>query len=252
MPGAVPHRGGGNHPLKAPVRLVLLDIEGTVGPVSFVRDVLFPYAHQRIGDFLREHSTDTDVTSTVTELRRLHSHDMASGDPPPAWGKNDIAGATAYARWLIDRDRKVTPLKDLQGRIWKRGYEMGELKAPLFDDVAPAFRRWRASGIEIAIYSSGSVMAQRLYFAHTTEGDLTPAIRAYFDTTSGPKTNAASYARIASALNLTAQDIVFVSDTEDEVAAADAAGLRAVVRAAPGETAVWPHRVPDLTSVVVA
>ena len=129
---------------------------------------------------------------------------------------------------------------------------MGELKAPLSDDVAPAFRRWRAPGIEIAIYSSGSILAQRLYFAHTTAGGLTPAIRAYFDTTSGPKTDAASYARIASTLSLTAGDIVFVSDAEAEVAAAHASGLRAVVRAAPGETAVWPHRVPDLASVVVA
>lgn len=251
MPGAIPNRRGGNHPLKTPVRLVLLDIEGTVGPVSFVRDVLFPYAHQRIGDFLRDHSGDADVAGAVTELRRLHSHDMEAGDSPPAWGETDVAGATAYARWLIDRDRKVTPLKNLQGRIWERGYEAGELKAPLFDDVAPAFRRWRASGIEIAIYSSGSVLAQRLYFAHTTAGDLTPAIRAYFDTSSGPKTDAASYTRIASALTLAPQDILFVSDAEVEVAAAHAAGLRAVVRAAPGETAVWPHRVPDLVSAVV-
>ncbi len=220
---------------------MLLDIEGTVGPVSFVRDVLFPYARERMAAFLQAHADDDEVEALVAELRRLHAAETGTGLPPPPWNGDDRSAAAAYAGWLIDRDRKATPLKDLQGRVWEDGYASGALEAPLFDDVAPALRRWHEDGIGLAIYSSGSVLAQKLYFGHTSEGDLAPLIGAWFDTATGPKTDARSYARIAQVLNVRNDSVLFVSDATAEVAAAAGAGMRAVLRVAAGATPAGPH-----------
>ncbi len=228
-------------------RLVLLDVEGTVGPVSFVRDVLFPYARRRIDRFLSAHAGEPEVVRALEELHRVHQEDVREGRHPPLWAGSP-SGA-AYARWLIDHDRKVTPLKTLQGLIWADGYRAGKLRAPVFDDVVPAFRRWRDAGIEIAIFSSGSVLAQRLYFEHTTQGDLTPFVRAYFDTSTGAKQDPESYRRIAGVLGMPPSQVVFVSDLEAEVGAAREAGMGAAVRATPAETAAGPDRVPNLLSV---
>jgi enolase-phosphatase E1 len=127
---------------------------------------------------------------------------------------------------LIDLDRKATPLKSLQGKIWEEGYRSGALKSPVYDDVPPAFRRFCEEGRRIAIFSSGSVLAQKLLFAHTTHGDLSPWIAGYFDTTSGPKREPESYARITAELRLNPEQILFVSDTAAELDAAAAAGVQ--------------------------
>jgi enolase-phosphatase E1 len=127
----------------------------------------------------------------------------------------------------MDQDRKATPLKSVQGRIWESGFSSGALVAPVYDDVAPALRRWCERGVTVAIYSSGSVLAQRLYFSHSTAGDLTPFIHAYFDTTVGAKLDPESYGRIAQALGVAPADVVFVSDSPAEVAAARGAGMDA-------------------------
>jgi enolase-phosphatase E1 len=136
-----------------------------------------------------------------------------------------VASAAAYAEWLMDRDRKSTALKSLQGRIWKGGYRSGALKSHVYPDVRPALERWRAQRRSVAIFSSGSVLAQRLLFEHTVEGDLTPLIHSYFDTTTGPKGAANSYRRIAEALRVAPAAVWFVSDVAAELDAARAAGM---------------------------
>jgi enolase-phosphatase E1 len=196
-----------------------LDIEGTTTPVEFVHQVLFPYARARVQEFLERHADDPAVQADVALLRAEQTAE-ASASP--------TASVVAYVHWLMDRDRKSTGLKSLQGKIWEAGYRAGELRgrAEVYPDVAPALARWRAQGRDIAIFSSGSVQAQRNLFANTTVGDLTGFIHAYFDTTTGPKTAAQSYARIATALERAPSDVLFVSDVGAELDAARAAGMR--------------------------
>ena len=208
---------------------VVVDIEGTTTPVGFVYDVLFPYARRHLEAFLASHRADGAVMADLEALRREHAAEpRAPGDVPPPWDASEggFAPAVAYLAWLMDRDRKSTALKALQGRIWEEGYRTGELRSVVYADVPPAFRRWHARGAGPWIFSSGSVLAQRLLFAHTEAGDLTELIAGYFDTTTGPKKESATYARIAAAVGVPAAAIVFVSDVTAEVDAAASAGLR--------------------------
>ena len=203
---------------------MLLDVEGTTTAVSFVYDVLFPYARTGLEPYLSAHAGDREVQSDLRALRAERTRETSPG--APRWDDADeIASAIAYAAWLMDRDRKSTALKSLQGRIWEGGFRAGALRAHVYPDVRPAFTRWRDQGRRIAIFSSGSVLAQRLLFAHTTEGDLTPMIDGYFDTTTGPKREGVSYARIAAALGRAPAAVMFVSDVAAELDAARAAGL---------------------------
>lgn len=156
----------------------------------------------------------------------------------PRWNPADDAGsAAAYVSWLMDRDRKSTALKALQGRIWEAGYRTGDLrgKGEVYPDVRPALSRWRKAGKVIAIFSSGSVQAQRNLFANTTAGDLSSFLSGYFDTTTGPKREARSYAKIAAALRRVPQEVLFISDVVEELDAARQAGLRTV----------WCVRMPE-------
>jgi enolase-phosphatase E1 len=143
----------------------------------------------------------------------------------------------------MDRDRKSTALKSLQGRIWESGYRSGALRSHLYADVRPALERWRSEGKRVAIFSSGSVLAQRLLFAHTPEGDLTPMIDAFFDTTTGPKREAESYRRIAAALGMPPVGVLFVSDVAAELDAARAAGLKTALCVREGEAPPPGHPV---------
>jgi enolase-phosphatase E1 len=214
-------------------QLFLLDIEGTTTPVTFVTDVLFPFARQRLRRFLEAHRAEREMEAQLQALEREHAAESA--EQPPAWDAGDrIGSACAYLEWLMDRDRKATPLKTLQGMIWKDGYESGALQALVYDDVKPAFERWRAAGRPMAIFSSGSVLAQKLLFAHTNAGDLTPFLSAYFDTTTGPKQEPASYARIAAALQHPPQRVLFVSDVAAELDAARSAGMSTALCLRPG------------------
>jgi enolase-phosphatase E1 len=189
----------------------VLDIEGTTTPISFVHDVLFPYARARLREFLGP-----------DDIERLRAERAAEADPTaPRWEDSGVA----YAEWLIDRDRKSTALKTLQGKIWAQGYRSGALRSEIYPDVAPALARWHREGRVIAIFSSGSVRAQRDLFAHTPAGDLTRYISAYFDTTTGPKAEVESYRRIATALRLAPADALFVSDVVAELDAAREAGM---------------------------
>ncbi|HWP44955.1 MAG TPA: acireductone synthase [Blastocatellia bacterium] len=217
---------------------VLLDIEGTTTPISFVYDVLFPYARRRVRSFLTEHISSADVRSDIEGLSDQHAKDSSEGlDPPPlASGplEDRLESLAAYVQWLIDRDRKVTPLKSLQGKIWEEGYLSGELKSEVFDDVPRALSLWNERGIQVCIYSSGSVLAQKLLFAHTSAGDLTPLIHDYFDTNVGGKRESESYRRITSSLGRPPSDIIFISDVTAELDAARAAGLRTLLCVRPG------------------
>jgi enolase-phosphatase E1 len=212
------------------VTVVLLDIEGTTTPIAFVYEVLFPYARARVSRFLSDHLDSDDVLTAVRQLRREWIEDCARGDDPPCWPDTEpdvhVPSVTAYVEWLMDRDRKSPGLKSLQGQIWQVGYASGDLKGAVFDDVPAAFERWRRDRISTAIYSSGSVLAQRLLFGTTAHGDLTRLVAAFFDTAVGPKASPASYEAIVRALGVPAHDVLFVSDVARELDAASAGGLQ--------------------------
>ncbi len=238
-------------------KLYLLDIEGTVAPISLVTEQLFPYAEAHFGEFLRDNIDDPAVRE---DLMLLAQENRAETDPslpcrlPNVRWSALVAeirfqiNAHAYFLWLMDRDRKSTALKSLQGKIWKAGFESGELKGTLFADVPAALERWSAQA-KVAIYSSGSVEAQRLLFRHSNYGDLTSYISGYFDTRTGPKKESASYASIAAAMNVEPAEAVFFSDVVSELDAAREAGFatQLVVREgnAPVEDA---HGHPILAS----
>jgi enolase-phosphatase E1 len=194
---------------------VLLDIEGTTTPIEFVHQTLFGYARTRVKDFLERHWNDPEVRADVARLGTEHAEDPAA--------------VVAQVHRLMDRDEKSTGLKSLQGKIWEEGYRAGDLKAEVYPDVPPALERWRREGIDIAIFSSGSIQAQRSLFGNTAAGDLTHFIRAYFDTTSGPKTAPQSYARIAVILERSPSEVLFLSDVGAELDAAERAGLQTVL-----------------------
>lgn len=196
------------------IRAILTDIEGTTSSISFVKDVLFPYARAQLPAFLHEHWASAPVRREVEAALAL------------APGCDDSAAAVAglLQDW-IDEDRKATPLKALQGMIWKAGYENGDFRAHVYADTAPALRRWHQQGLSLYVYSSGSVPAQKLFFSHCEAGDLTPLFSDYFDTRTGAKQDEASYRKISEAVGLPAAQILFLSDIEAELDAARAAGM---------------------------
>ncbi len=235
MYGADLHPPGnrGGDPLElSDVRAVLLDIEGTTTPVAFVHQVLFPYARARVHDHLNERD--------VLALRGEYGAESFQPGLPSWNTADDAASAEAYVYWLMDNDRKSTALKELQGRIWDAGYRAGELqgKGEVYPDVRPALERWRKAGKEIAIFSSGSVQAQRNLFVNTTAGDLSPFLSAYFDTTTGAKREAGSYDRIAAALRRAPHEVLFISDVPAELDAARRAGMRTTLCVRAGGSGV--------------
>jgi len=210
---------------------LLLDIEGTTTPIAFVFEVLFPYAKRNLRRHLDEHSSSAEYRTLLDRLRDDRERDQ-----------RDVID---HVEWLMEHDRKTTALKELQGRIWEEGYRRGELVGAVFDDVSRAFERSSANRIEIAIFSSGSVLAQQLLFRHSSAGDLSRFISRYFDTTTGSKTSVESYRRIAETMATPPQTITFVSDVVAELDAASAAGINAVLSVRPGNHPPPPdHRYP--------
>ncbi|WP_448658711.1 acireductone synthase [Sphingomonas sp. CJ99] len=191
-------------------KALLLDIEGTTSSIAFVADVLFPYARARLRDWVAAHPEA--AAAILSEVQAAEP-----GDP-----------VDTLIRW-IDEDRKATPLKAIQGMIWADGYADGTIRGHVYPDTVAALVRWRAAGVPVHIYSSGSVEAQKLLFRHSEAGDLTPCLGEHFDTRVGAKREAASYAAIAAVLGLAAGDMLFVSDMMPEVAAARAAGMQALL-----------------------
>ncbi len=218
----------------ATIDWVLTDIEGTTTPIAFVHSVLFPFARARLAGLLA--APTAEAATALAEVARL-----APGVPP----------LTALLGWM-DADAKITPLKTLQGIVWEAGYRAGELRGQLYGDVAPALRAWSAAGVRLAVYSSGSVAAQRLIFGHSTDGDLSGLFGGWFDTTTGPKRETASYGAIARQLGTAPERMLFLSDMAAELDAAAAAGLRTcqLLRATDGTIAAPGHQsAADFPSV---
>jgi enolase-phosphatase E1 len=213
--------------LPGAVRVVLLDIEGTTTPIAFVHERLFAYVRSHLPKYVAGHWNDQPVQGAI---RQLNDEGAAEGGS----AITDPDTLLRVVRKLMDQDRKSPGLKTLQGLIWEDGYQAGELHGEVWDDVPVAMRRWRSEGREIAIYSSGSELAQRRLFESTAAGDLTPLITAFFDTRVGAKVQADSYAKIAQALGQPASSILFVSDVTAELQAARAAGLNVVLSVRPG------------------
>jgi enolase-phosphatase E1 len=224
----------------------LLDIEGTTTPISFVVDILFPFARERLDEYCSRESDFPGVARAIDLLREEH---IREGVGVPSFG----SGAP-FARYLMDQDRKSTGLKALQGIIWESGYRSGELKSQIFDDVQAAMAGWRQSGIRLRIFSSGSVLAQKLLFAHTTHGNLCGLLEGYHDTTTGPKRESGSYLKIASEFELAPSEILFHSDVVEELDAASEAGMKTgwVVRPGNKESATENHpRLEDFRGLNV-
>ncbi len=211
-----------------PPAAIVTDIEGTTTPISFVHETLFPYARQRLAQFLRDHAGRPEVAHAMAETVRL-----SPGTDP----------LTALLGWM-EADAKIGPLKALQGMIWAEGYADGSLKGALYPDVAPVLRRWHSAGVRLFVYSSGSVAAQKMLFRHSVAGDLEGIFSGFFDTGVGPKREAASYAAIARALGLPAGEILFLSDVTQELDAAAATGLRACQLVRPQDATAAGARHP--------
>lgn len=217
---------------------IVTDIEGTTSSLSFVKDVLFPYARAALPDFIARHARDRDVRRLLDDARAIAGVAL-----------DDDALARELQRW-IDADRKLTPLKALQGLIWETGYRRGDFRGHVYPDAAAKLKEWHARGIPLYVYSSGSVHAQKLLFAHTEFGDLTPLFRGYFDTEIGPKREADSYRRIAQALGIAPARVAFLSDIAPELAAAKAVGMRTVyVTRAPAPELAADQTVADFGAI---
>lgn len=202
---------------KLMIKAILLDIEGTTTPIDFVHKTLFPYARARIAGSVSENFNDLKI-----EIAQLAEEHAADGDYKAEFRMDSANSVSDYLKFLIDNDRKSTPLKSIQGMIWQAGYESGDLVANVYADVPVAFKRWKDEGKTIAIYSSGSVLAQQLIFKYSDQGDLTRFIDRYFDTNIGHKREPESYGNIAGELDLEGSDILFVSDIPAELDAAAA------------------------------
>jgi len=225
------------------IRAVLTDIEGTTSSITFVKDVLFPYARKRLPAFVATQADDPDVRHWLHEAAREAGLASAS--------QQEII--ELLIGW-IDADRKSTALKALEGMIWKAGYEDGEYRAHVYPEVPARLRGWQRAGRKLYVYSSGSVPAQKLLFAHTDAGDLSALFSGYFDTESGGKRDAESYRRIATAIGLPPADILFLSDVTEELDAARTAGMQTTLLArAPSRCpAQSAHRcVADFDAIAV-
>lgn len=214
-------------------RAIVTDIEGTTSSIAFVAEVLFPYARARLADFVRANPA---AAGPVLEQVR------AEADAPHL----DVEGCIARLLAWHDADRKVAPLKTLQGMIWAEGYAKGAFTGHVYSDAAAGLRRWHARGIPLYVYSSGSVAAQKLLFGHSDAGDLTPLFAGYFDTAIGAKRDSGSYAAIARAIGTEPQAILFLSDVTEELDAAHAAGLSVTLLARDG--AATADRYPVASS----
>ncbi|UVJ42755.1 acireductone synthase [Pseudomonas sp. LS1212] len=194
------------------IKAILTDIEGTTSAVSFVFDVLFPFAARHLPDFVREHATEPAVAQQLDAVRQ---------DKPDA----DVERVIEILLGWIAEDRKATALKALQGMVWAEGYKAGQLKGHVYPDAVEALKRWHQEGYRLYVYSSGSIQAQKLIFGCSEAGDLTPLFTDYFDTTSGGKREAQSYRNISQAIGLPAEEILFLSDIVEELDAAQEAGM---------------------------
>lgn len=215
------------------IQVILLDIEGTTTPVDFVYKVLFPYAAQNLEPFLARNEGKTEVQEDLELLAEEYQAEESEHLPP--WEDSDpTASALAYLQWLMAQDRKSTALKSIQGKIWEAGFRSGEIKGEVFADTPPALKRWKQEGYDLYIFSSGSVLAQKLLFENSTHGDLSGYLSGHFDTNTGSKKQVDSYWRIAGHIGCAPGQILFISDVTAELDAARGAGMHTMQSVRPG------------------
>lgn len=225
------------------IKYILTDIEGTTTSVKFVYEVLFPYFREHIGELksiTNLEQVQTAFRQTVELSQSLENKKLNTVD--------DILN-TLY-RWS-EEDRKITPLKTVQGILWDKGYRSGEIKGHVYGDVRSSLEKWQAQGLKMGVFSSGSIAAQKLIFGFSEAGDLTPMFSNYFDTTTGGKREIETYPKIASALELPSDQILFLSDIVEELEAADKAGMQTVQLVRQGTRANWPRTVESFSEIEV-
>jgi len=198
------------------IKAIVTDIEGTTSSILFVKDVLFPYARANLADYVRSHADDPQVKLLLDDVCKEAGSELS------------LEQIIAQLIQWIDEDKKATPLKSLQGLIWEAGYRQGDFKGHLYPDAAEKLRAWKADGLDLYVYSSGSVYAQKLLFGHTEYGDLTPLFSGYFDTHIGGKREQQSYDNIAKQLDMPANQLLFLSDIKEELDAAKATGFETI------------------------
>lgn len=195
------------------MKALVFDIEGTTTDINFVHDVLFPFARKRIESFVRANEKElSEIIDSINRENNLSSLDET---------------ISLLVKW-IDEDKKVKELKEIQGLIWKEGYDKEDYTAHVYSDVIPALKKWKENGLDLFIYSSGSIKAQKLLFSHTEAGDITNFFKGYFDTTIGSKKEPSSYERIAKEIGCNPQEITFFTDNVDEVKAAKSASFNVI------------------------
>src|SRR6218665_171731 len=224
-------------------KFILTDIEGTTTSISFVADELFPYFREHISELisLKSHPVVADAFTETIRLAEEQDNEILTSDDDVIW---------KLRQWSLE-DRKITPLKTLQGILWDTGYRNGSLKGHVYPDVAPQLEEWAEQGIQLGVFSSGSIAAQKLIFGFSLAGDLTPCFSAYFDTTTGGKRETATYTKIAEKLHLPASEILFLSDVVEELQAAEEAGFQTIQLVRPGTVANWPLVVADFNEIFI-
>ncbi len=205
---------------------IITDIEGTTSRISFVTDVLFSYAAKHLPEFIHQHQAEPAVASELNEVRKLMQQAGA-----------DTESCIAQLLLWIAEDKKVTPLKTLQGMVWADGYQSGAFQGHIYPDVAAKLADWHRQGIQLYVYSSGSITAQQLLFKHSDFGDLTPLFSGYFDTRIGAKREVAAYAAILQQLQLPPRQVLFLSDITAELDAASQLGIATVQLIREGQSA---------------
>ncbi|WP_165854823.1 acireductone synthase [Marinobacter sp. JSM 1782161] len=214
------------------IRVVVTDIEGTTSSISFVHEVLFPYATEHMAAFVREHAGEPEVRAQLDAVAEQSGRDAG-----------DLDALVAELQQWIAEDRKATPLKTLQGMIWEHGYRSGDFQGHIYDDAADKLREWHDRGLRLYVYSSGSVQAQKLLFGHSRCGDMTPFFSGYFDTRIGAKREPSAYQAILEELGVEPATVLFLSDVEAELAAADSTGMATVLLVRDGEPQESEYRV---------
>ena len=224
------------------IKAIVTDIEGTTSSLAFVKEVLFPYARANLADYVRLHAEEPLVKKVLEETRQEAGAELDTEQ-----------SISKLIQWL-DEDKKITPLKSLQGLIWEAGYQKGDFKGQVYPDAAACLRAWKAKGLDLYVYSSGSVKAHKLLFAHTQYGDLTQYFSGYFDTRIGGKKEQESYHKIAKQLGIPADQLLFLSDIKEELDAAKAAGFQTLwlVRGSKPDTKAEHRQVSNFDGVALA
>ncbi len=198
------------------IKAIVIDIEGTTSPISFVKEILFPYSKEKLESFIKENIDRPEIQKIIEDVKKEAGKDLSVNQT-----------IETLKKW-IDEDRKITPLKELQGLIWEEGFKTGKLKAPVYKDAYEKMKQWKQKGYRLYIYSSGSVKAQKLFFSHTEYGNILDLFSGHFDTKIGNKKEPQSYKKIAQEIGLKPEEIIFLSDNPDEIKAAAQAGMKVV------------------------